>query len=181
MNYRPAHDPAPDRKHPRLTPGQVWRRRHDAAQVVVQEIEPEGLTNRTVTHQGKRVTHTQYDRFLATYELLHEEPLVESLATILRTRRPHPENTTTADEALADAVALVETLGLHEIFTVAWDGEPSMSGAPHAQRIGSEFRSQEQAQTAMDRVPGFRTREGVRVQRRLATAWTDVVTIREGQ
>lgn len=163
----------------RVVPGQVWRRRRDSAHVTIEEVKPEGLSRRTVTHQGTRRTYTQYDRFLSDYELHREDLLVEALAAILTAHRPHTRNPAATADALADAVALVDTLGLHEIFTVAWDGEPSMSGVPHAKRIGSEFLSQEQAERALTQVPGLRDRDGIRVQRRLTTTWRDVATNQE--
>lgn len=163
----------------RVVPGQVWRRRRDSAHVTIEEVEPEGLPRRTVTHQGTRRTYTQYDRFLNDYELHREDPLVEALAAILTAHRPHTRRPADTADALADAVALVDTLGLHEIFTVAWDGEPSMSGTPHPKRIGSEFLSQEQAERALTQVPGLRDRDGIRVQRRLTTTWCDVTTNQE--
>lgn len=62
----------------------------------------------------------------------------------------------------------------HYVYRVAWDGEPSMSGRPHVKSLGAEFDALALAQAARDRVPSFRDKPNVRIQRRLVTDWQDV-------
>lgn len=162
----------------RIVPGQEWERRSDGARTTVLEVEAEGLPRRTVTHKGKRVTHTEFDPFLTKYTLVREDPIVERLAAVLSrgraVREGHSAKQPVGVDDLADAVALVETLGLRDVFTVAWDGEPSMSGHPHVKRTGTEFPTQERAQEALERVPSFRDHPDARVQQRIASPWNDL-------
>lgn len=60
---------------------------------------------------------------------------------------------------------------LHEEFTLAWDGEISMSGQPHRASMGS-FPSFEAAQTAANRLPSAHTKPNLRIERRLVTTWS---------
>lgn len=60
---------------------------------------------------------------------------------------------------------------MHYEYTIAWDGEPSMSGAPHRKSTGT-FYSLKQAKDALHRVPGFKVRKpNIRVEVREVTDW----------
>lgn len=155
----------------RVRVGQVWRRLADGAEVHIVEVDPpDSGGRRSVSHRGARLAHTEWGPFLRKYELVREEPVVEEIATVVAgvsTQSPREI-----------AAAVVDALGLGEVFTVAWDGEPSMSGRPHVMRTGSEVPSRESAEhlaSAWLGLPTAPQRTGVRVQRRVVGPWADEV------
>jgi len=59
------------------------------------------------------------------------------------------------------------------VFRVAWDGEPSMSGAPHVQSIGTEFESLKNAQMGRNLIRDRANRPNLRIESRLVTEWQE--------
>ena len=65
---------------------------------------------------------------------------------------------------------------LRRVYTIAWDGEPSMSGRPHVVRSGVELVF-EQARLALTNVASVSRRPNARVVSRLVSEWEDVPPI----
>lgn len=73
------------------------------------------------------------------------------------------------------AVAIVDALGLAAVYTLAWDGEPSMSGKPHRRSLGGD-RDLDNLRTYMQTTAdsGVKQRPNVRIERRYVTNWERV-------
>jgi hypothetical protein len=66
--------------------------------------------------------------------------------------------------------------GFYAVYTVAWDGEPSMSGPPHRHGMG-EFQTLERARDALRVVRGRTERApkpNLRIERRYVTEWEEI-------
>lgn len=75
-----------------------------------------------------------------------------------------------ADLALTDADAVIAALGLREVATIAWDGEPSMSGKPHRMSLGGDH-DPEELKRAIVEVGSVKYKPGARIETRYVTPW----------
>lgn len=72
------------------------------------------------------------------------------------------------------ADAVIASLGLREVFTIAWDGQPSMSGGGHRVGLSSETTREEAIAnlSTLTDLPGWAERHpNSRIERRLASSW----------
>ena len=75
-----------------------------------------------------------------------------------------------ADLALADADAVIAALEMEEVATIAWDGEPSMSGRPHRMSLGADHILAT-LRRAIIEVDSVKFKPGARIERRFVTPW----------
>ena len=71
---------------------------------------------------------------------------------------------------LETADAVIAALGLREVATIAWDGEPSMSGKPHRMSLGGDH-DLEKMKRAIVEVGSVKYKPGARIEMRYATPW----------
>ena len=76
-------------------------------------------------------------------------------------------------EARAALAAVVEALGLREVHTIAWDGEPSMSGRAHRRSAGTESPPGA-LRELLGNAAWVRGKPGARMERRWVTEWEEV-------
>lgn len=74
------------------------------------------------------------------------------------------------DGYLEHADAVIAALGLREVATIAWDGEPSMSGEPHRMSLGGDHDPATLRRAILE-VGSVRFKPGARVERRFVTEW----------
>lgn len=71
---------------------------------------------------------------------------------------------------LTDADAVIAALGLVEVATIAWDGEPSMSGEPHRMSLGGDHGLEKIKRTIVQ-VGSMKHKPGARIETRYVTPW----------
>lgn len=81
-----------------------------------------------------------------------------------------PENCTFCRESIAQADAVIEALGIAEVATIAWDGEPSMSGKPHRMSLGGDHDLEKIRRTIVQ-VGSMKYKPGARIETRYVTPW----------
>ena len=74
------------------------------------------------------------------------------------------------EELIAYADAVIAALGLREVATIAWDGEPSMSGKPHRMSLGVDH-DLEKLKRAIVEVGPVKYKPGARIETRYVTPW----------
>ena len=76
-------------------------------------------------------------------------------------------------EAITARFSVPEPAEVEWVFSLVWDGEPSMSGAPHKKSVGTVFGSEEEAKDAA-RKTRIDTNSGFRIEKQLRGPWVSV-------
>lgn len=91
----------------------------------------------------------------------------------LQQRVEYALSTTIGLSTAQQARTLIEHLGLHEVYTIAWDGELSMSGEPHRASVSAEISYESAENLLKVKYPGSwnERHPGARIERRIVTDW----------
>lgn len=75
--------------------------------------------------------------------------------------------------SLSQARSIIDALGLREVYTIAWDGEPSMSGQPRRSGISAEVSYESAVNLLESKYPGswHDRHPGARIERRVVGSW----------